>query len=296
MPKETITVTIQAARATQVWFFRKPDSKWTILKTDKGKCLGVVAFEPKDGDCLKLEGEWKTSDRTGEQEFHFKAAQLDMPTDSRALLHYAASITKGIGPAKEEEIWKAFGEEWRQTHILTGIKGITADIHWHWKDTLSRLDENEQQTQAISFLIAHNCSLNMANAAWGRWEKSTVSIVDADPYELTKLPHYGFGDVDNGIRQMFGIETHDPRRLRAAIMYSVGKIVGEGNTIIAWDKTVEMASELVPDCKDQFEDAVRVLEEADRLRTLTDDLGLDLMLCREEDYKDESAIWKAFVT
>ena len=294
MRKEIITVTVQAARSSMVWVYRKPDSNWTILKTDKGKCLGVVDFEPNDGDRLKIEGQWKKSDYSGEMEFHFRSAMLDVPTDSKALLHYACSITKGLGPSKEQAIWEQFGEDWREHYILTGIKGITETIHWNWKDTLDRLGEQEEQTQAIAFLLSHSCGLNMANAAWKLWGKQAVGRVEHDPYELTKLPYYGFGDIDNGIRQTFGIKDNDPRRLRAAILYAVGQIVSGGNTIIDWDETVESVSELVPDCKNRFEDEINNLVEVNQLRILPDELGLVLMLCREKDFQDESAIWNTF--
>ncbi|GAG15917.1 unnamed protein product, partial [marine sediment metagenome] len=170
---ETITVKVLQGKTGTVWKYRKPDSGWSILKTDKGICKGVVEFEPNAGDMLQLEGTWATSNYDGALEFSFKNAILTIPEDPRALLQYAANITKGIGPAIEDVIWIEYGESWREHDDLTGIPGVGESTRWYWQDTLKRLEEQQVQTQTISFLLGKGCTINLATLAWTRWGAKT---------------------------------------------------------------------------------------------------------------------------
>ena len=114
---DTLTAKVQQAKADSVFYYRAAN-QWSIFKTDRGKCLGVLPFDINAGDPLSMKGKWKRSDYNGEEEFHFTDVVLDVPTDLRALLTYAVEITNGLGPAAEEKIWEQYGEEWRGVEVL----------------------------------------------------------------------------------------------------------------------------------------------------------------------------------
>ena len=295
MPQpETITTTIKAARGDSPYYYRKEDSGWSIILTDKGKFLGEIDFEIKPGDVVQFEGSWRKSKFDGQQEFAFKAALLSVPEDLRSLLHLAVSWTKGLGEAKEDAIWEAYGPDWKDEQELSGITGITETTRFHWQDTLKRLDTAQAQVQAISFLMAKGCSLNMATVAWATWEGATVAKAQSNPYVLADLPHYGFSHVDNGIRQQFGIKDDDPRRLDAAVLYAISQVTGQGDTVAGWTDILEAVADMVPYGHERFDDAVKRLVEAGKLRLMPDSVGLEMMICRDEDWKDERSIWERF--
>ena len=267
--------------------YRKPDSKWSILATDRGTCKGVVLHEVAAGQLLEIEGKWEVSKFDGKQEFNFRGCILSVPTDLRGLLHYAASLTKGIGPTREDQIWEYFGENWRERDIST-IPGITEDITWAWGDALRRIDEQQNQTHAIAFLLGHGATLHMAAVAWEAWHDNTITTVTADPYALTDLPYYGFGAVDCGIRQTFGITDDDPRRVRASILYAINQFTGQGSTVITRMQLLEHLGRIIPDALQQFDDELKNLIDSDKIVAIGD------MFCLASDYENENSIWERF--
>lgn len=295
---ERIKVIVEQIAPGRVWTYRKPDTKWTILQVvradSKQKCTakGIVEFEPKHGDLLELEGDWKKSTfagSMGKDEFCFKTAMLNIPTDSRALLHYACTLTKGIGPVKESEIWEAYGESWQKETGLSGIKGISEEIAWNWQETLRRLGEHAEQTQAITLLLSKGATLNMANAAWERWKHETTGTVTENCYRLCDLPHYGFQDVDESIRVAFGIGDEDPRRVEAAVLYVIEQATGNGDTVVPMTAVTEKVCDMVRGAKGKLDAAVKVLVDRGDVVVLAGN-----MLALTGDMKAEQAAWDRF--
>ena len=293
---ERIKVTVEQIAPGKVWAYRKPDSKWTILNvllTSGEKCTakGIVEFEPKHGDLLELEGEWKKSQYAGtmgKNEFCFKSAMLHIPSDPRALLHYACTLTKGIGPIKETEIWERYGDKWEEIETLD-MPGISESTAWNWTETRRRLKEHADQTQAITLLLSKGCTLNMANAAWSMWAQETVGTVTENCYRLADLPHYGFVDVDESIRVAFGIPDNDQRRVEAAILYVIGQMTNQGDTVADWAEVTAKVSALIVGAKAMMDAAVKVLIDRGMIVVLQGD-----KLAIAGDAAAETACWERF--
>jgi len=232
---------------------RKP---WYVIKTDKGTCKGVVNFDLTAGDMLELEGQWAENERWGSKEFCFKTAMISVPTDSRGLLEYAISQTKGLGEAALAEIWETYREEWTTAIPLTLKRAVSESVQWNWKDTLTRIAMQKQQSQAIGFVMGHKCTLAWAQAAYKEWGNETVSVVTKNPYKLADLPRYGFMLLEAGVRQTFGIEDLDPRRIEAAVMYSLGDLTGAGSTAISEEAFYDNVGKLVPDAPHLVQSAI----------------------------------------
>ena len=282
MPK---TETIRAVVEKIV--YRKNDDGWSILRTDRGTVKGCVAWEPKVGDALQLEGTWKLSTFNGTDEFVFRTAMVDVPECRRALLTYAVSITEGMGEATAEKIWARYGENWPEAQDLD-IKGLTAKARDCWRETLRRVAEQRDQAQAVAYLLDHGCTLNMAVAAWGRWGKTTISVTQADPFALAGLPRYGFIAVDNGIRQAFGIGDDDPRRAAAAVCYLLDENAKSGNTLAGRLWLEQRVAAICP---------VAAAKRDSILSRLVADGRVTLAgqwIARSQDWQNETAIWKRF--
>jgi len=290
---ETITATIQRARTASVWLYRKPDTGWGIFKTNKGVFKGTVPFEPKESDVLQFDGSWQKSKFNGSMEFIFRTALLSIPEEPRALLHLAVTWTKGLGEAKEATIWEVYGTEWIKATYLEKIGGLSLDTRWNWNDTLKRLESEQAQAQAVSFLMSKGASLNMASVAWERWKEDTVSRVSANCYILSDLPHYGFAHVD-AIRVGFGISDEDQRRIDAAVLYVHGQVTGRGDTVSSWQELVEGLLNLIPYTVERFEDAVKRLIDSGKLVQLGSVFDDEQMFCVKADWDDEVVIWGRF--
>ena len=241
---------------------------WRILSTDKGTCKGTVAWDVKHAERLELTGAWKVSARDGKNEFEFKTAIPHVPDDARALLTYAVEKTSGLGESKEQAIWDKYGESWREHTELDGIAGIGSATRFAWQTTLKEIETFAEQAKSIAYLLSHGCTINMANSAWDRWTNGTIPTVDANPYDLAQLPHYGFSHVDR-IRKGFGIEDNDPRRIREAMVYSVKKDGDAGHTMSSVADVVTATKALVPFDDAAFGNAIKWLVDAGRLVMLT---------------------------
>jgi len=257
------------------------ETKWTIALTDKGAIKGVIGFEAQVGDMLKLEGIFVHSDFNGKDEFKFHSAMIHLPEDARSLLSYAVSITKGLGETKELMIWEKYGAKWKQQKELD-ISGVNETIQFHWSDTLRKLSEHEEQAQAISFLLSHGCTMNLACAAWGEWELETLSNVSDNPYALCSIPRYGFAWIDENVRPHFGIEDDDERRIDACILYTMGLLAEQG--------TAMHVDDIIADVK-----ALILCHPLARLKNLCKDKAITLVSADNyalaEDYKNEKVIW-----
>ncbi len=288
---ETITITVQQVKPGQVWKYRKPDSKWTVLRglldgsTRSVTVKGVLAVEPRHGERLELRGDWKLNEFSGEQEFDFRSAAPSVPADPYALLAYAVEITKGLGPARFDEIWRAYGKDWQAHTELDGIDGIPAATRLFWGDTLRRIEQDRAQSATMSFLLGHGCSMTLALKAWERWAGETVQRVTSDPYCLADLPWAGFGTVDGDIRRAFGIADTDPRRVDAAVLYRMGDMAQQIGTLVPETAIADAASDLVTDAPQLIPPAIERLVQAGKLVRIGGGLAL------ADDFENEQAVW-----
>lgn len=273
---------------------RKADSGWCILDTDQGVCKGVVSWEPREGERLKLVGYWQLSKFSGKQEFTFASAMLDMEMDPRALLHYAVAQTSGLGEAKETAIWDAYGEAWQDDPELLLVDGLTRYARDNWRTTLATLKDFTAQMQATTWLLAHGCTDKLAAAAWSAWREKTIGIVEHDPYRLAELPGRGWSEIDTRVaRPHFGIAVDDPRRVDAGVLYAMGQ--SDGDTlqperfVVGRCIQIGLDPELVPAALTRLEDN----EDGGDPRVWRF-RGPHPEAALYEDYKHETAIWQRF--
>ena len=280
--KDQIQVTV-----IKVTFIKK-DTNWHILKTNRCVAKGTIPFAVKEGDCLNLEGRFEVSKFNGEKEFIFNTALLSIPEDPRALLHYAVKITKGLGPSAEEKIWIYYQETWRESD-LSEISGISEEVRFHWQDTLKRIQEQKAQSQAISFLLSKGTSLNMAYAAWNAWHEGTISIITGNCYRLAELPFYGFQDVDQGIRQNFGITDNDPRRMDAAVLYLMENLSQSIGSLVDRDSIINDLMKIIPESYKNFDSSVERLSAENKIVVLGSN-----HFALFADWEHEQTIWEEY--
>lgn len=215
-----------------------------ILRTDVGSVKGKLNHVPAIGERFNLEGKWEVSKWNGSMEFSFFHASAYLPTDERAMLKYACEMTCGLGPTLEEKIWEAKGDKWREVSEADGIRGLSPNKLCQLQSTIEMLNNHKEQTEAIAWLMSIGLTVKMAESAWDKWQKKTVTLVKEDCYILAKLPNYGFSDVDQHVRRHFGIERNDTRRVRSCQEYYLAQLTQE-NTICSWQMLYDKVSKAI---------------------------------------------------
>lgn len=215
-----------------------------ILRTDVGSVKGKLNHVPAIGERFNLEGKWEVSKWNGSMEFSFFHASAYLPTDERAMLKYACEMTCGLGPTLEEKIWEAKGDKWREVSEADGIRGLSPNKLCQLQSTIVMLNNHKEQTEAIAWLMSIGLTVKMAESAWDKWQKKTVTLVKEDCYILAKLPNYGFSDVDQHVRRHFGIERNDTRRVRSCLKYYLAQLTQE-NTICSWQMLYDKVSKAI---------------------------------------------------
>ena len=226
---------------------------------------GKMSNMPRQGERFCFEGKWEVSRYSGGMEFLFFHYQIDLPTDERSLLRLACEMTKGIGVALETKIWEALGENWRQIKYSDNIRGLTPTILARLQETIEELNNQRERTTTVAWLMSVGCTVKMAEAAYDKWGAKTAVRVKEDPYLLAELPNYGFKDVDEHVRDKFGIGKNDVRRVRAAIIYYVKQLT-ISDTVCAWPilfdkihKAIDAEPSFISQiCSDLFKDGVLV--------------------------------------
>lgn len=215
-----------------------------ILRTDVGSVKGKLNHVPAIGERFNLEGKWEVSKWNGSMEFSFFHASAYLPADERAMLKYACEMTCGLGPTLEEKIWEAKGDNWREVSEADGIRGLSPNKLCQLQSTIEMLNNHKEQTEAIAWLMSIGLTVKMAESAWDKWQKKTVTLVKEDCYILAKLPNYGFSDVDQHVRRHFGIERNDTRRVRSCLKYYLAQLTQE-NTICSWQMLYDKVSKAI---------------------------------------------------
>lgn len=215
-----------------------------ILRTDVGTCKGRLSHVPAVGERFIFDGKWEVSKWNGAMEFSFFHAAAYLPKDERSLLKYACEMTHGFGPALEEKIWEAKGEDWRHVGEADGIKGLTPAKLSAFQSTVETIDNNGERTDAVAWLMSIGLTVKMSEAAYEKWGKATTLKVKEDCYILAQLPGYGFRDVDERVRQYFGIGRNDPRRAAACLNYYLAQLTQE-DTIVSWTALYDGVSKAI---------------------------------------------------
>lgn len=216
------------------------ESDWYIIGTNEGIVKGAMGWRPADGERLKLTGRWVTY--KGEKQFKFSIATPDVPVHPRDQLRYVCERTRGVGPATEQAIWDAMGDNWRNVQSGDVPALDKGNKLANFQEMVMTINREADKSQAIAWLVGHGSTVNMAIAAWEQWNVSTIGVVQQDCYRLADLPHYGFIHIDREIRKYFDITDDDPRRIRAVVLYAIKQLTESGSTAIEWPMLAECAA------------------------------------------------------
>jgi len=219
------------------------------------------------GETLKLTGEWIQHNRYGEQ-FKVEAFETIAPATLTGIEKYLGSgLIKGIGPIFARRLVEAFDidtlriieEEPSRLLTVDGIGEVRLQrIRTAW-------DEQKEIREVMIFLQGHGVSSAYAAKIFKTYGKSSIAIVQENPYRLAKdIYGIGFKTADR-IAQAIGIEPHSPLRVEAGVIHVLNELAGEGHVYYPLDGLTKASAGILEVDEDLVTQAVERLRREERV-------------------------------
>ena len=183
----------------------------------------VIGYDlPKSNSVeISWEGEWKES-KYGARLQVTQWEEIVPPTIEGIRNYLASGLVKGIGEKTAEVIVNRFGLATleileKEPERLLEIKGITEQRLEGIKQSYA---ESRLLRNLITLLSPFQVTPKAAQSIYQYFGAKSVDILRRDPYQLCKVPGFGFVRTDTIIRKNGG-KADEPFRLRAALRYSL---------------------------------------------------------------------------
>jgi len=231
--------------------FRNEENGYTVANFNaNGKLITAVGIFPavSEGEDLILEGEFEINARYGEQ-FKVSGVKLLTPTSEESIFKFLASgLIKGIGEKTAEIIIDKFGEKSLEIiehtpYRLTEIRGIGAKRAQQITDSYRATSAIRK---AVIFLQEHNISMGLIIKICNEYGDETISLVQANPYQLVSdIDGVGFITADK-IAQSLGIECDSPFRIEAGLAHTLKEAsYRDGHTCLPEEELIEKTTKLI---------------------------------------------------
>ena len=202
---------------------------------------------PTPGEILKMQGEWATHPKYGEQfqVVHYKSL---VPASVTGIEKYLGSgLIKGIGPVMAKRIVKAFGKETldvieQEIKKLIDVEGIGKKrvemIRKAWSD-------QKEIRQVMLFLQTHGVSSGYATKIFKTYGNEAIEVVQENPYRLaTDIFGIGFLTADK-IAEKLGFARDSELRAEAGILYVLHQLADEGHVYYPLNSLLTKSQEIL---------------------------------------------------
>ncbi len=207
------------------YVYRNEENAYSVARviTDEESLITIVGYLPKISEDVIYEfsGEWVHHQTYGKQlkVETFKKAEAQSLT---GLISYlSSSFFTGIGPKTAEKIVTELGPDaihkiMDQPRVLSSVGLSPIRI----KKLYDQIKENQQNEHILVTLYSYNISGKVAMKLIDCYGLSTIEKIEENPYRLIDdIDGIGFLKADE-IAHKLGIEKHDMRRIKAAIIYT----------------------------------------------------------------------------
>jgi len=212
------------------------------LVTVTGSTTSVTA-----GEHVEASGRWVIDRQHGQQ---FKADQLKTthPASAEGIEKYLASgAIRSIGPKLAANIVAVYHERTlelfeKAPDFLLHVKGIG-------KERLKRIrqswDEQREVRKLMLFLTEHGITSGRAVRIYRTYGHEAIAKIKANPYQLADdIRGIGFKTADE-LAAKLGIDRNSPYRARAAVLYTLQELAGDGHCGFPESGVVEQTTKLV---------------------------------------------------
>jgi len=233
--------------------FQNEDNGFRVIRAIRSgedeERITAVGKTPEvyEGQDLVLGGEWTEHRKYGRQ-FQIEECRVDTPTTEKGVKRYLASdLIKGIGEKYAEKIVDRFGEDTLEVieenpEALLKVKGVGEKKLETIKDSWER---QRRIKDVMVSLKAHDISTAYGLKIYEEYGAQASTVVEEDPYRLTReIDGIGFKIADRIARKV-GVETEDPKRIKAGLVYTLEKATDDGHIYLPRRKLLERAREIL---------------------------------------------------
>ncbi len=252
--------------------FHNAENGYTVLKVlPQGAKDGITAvghmLEPQAGVQLKIHGKWVSNARFGRQ-LHMESFDEVMPASTEGIrLYLSSGLLKGVGESMASRIVKAFGTDTirildEEPEKLREIKGIGKK---NYASIVKGWAEHRGIRELMIFLQPYGITANYAVRIYKHYGSQALEIIKENPYRMAMdIRGIGFISADKAAQKL-GFEKENPLRAQAGLLYTLTKCNDDGHVYMPQEKLVAMTSESLEIPYDLVEDAIKAVEEQERI-------------------------------
>ncbi|MDL2292210.1 ATP-dependent RecD-like DNA helicase [Acholeplasma sp. OttesenSCG-928-E16] len=212
-----------------------------LLKTAHGT-ITIVGYFPKLSSDFEYEftGEYIYNQKYGEQLKIETFTRVEFENKEGLVNYLSSSLFTGIGEKTALKIVDAFGND--SINKIIANKEILKEIGFNiikMERLYQELLENQTNENTLIELYGFGITPKTAMKLINKYQLFTIEIIKNNPYQLIDdIDGIGFIKADE-IALKIGILEDDPRRLEAAIMYTLNMMCNsEGNTYVFKDDLI----------------------------------------------------------
>ena len=260
-------------------------------------------------------GKWTQHQRYGWQfqVASFKSNQIAISSQSSVIAYLSSDTFKGIGKKTATVIVDALGADavniiLQNRAQLDGIKGLSSKQK---EIVFNTLQERQGDELILGPLYSYGISPKFVVKILKIYEKQALSIIQANPYQLIiDIDGIGFLKADE-IAQTIGILADDPRRIRAALIHVMSRVINqEGHTYVLQEQLLNTSLQFLNKeaniSVSTVEQEIMQLIKDEQLAMVDDKLFLPQLMnaelriatkvqqLQEEEFVDEKKIIAAF--
>ena len=227
-------------------YFNEDNGYSVIVLEDSTVVIGNL---PKlnEGDNLELYGTWVTHPKYGRQ-FKIEKYSVTYPTTAGGIIKYLGSgLIPGIGASTAEKIVKKFGE--RSLDIIDKDIDRLLEVEGIGVKKINLIKKGWQSQRGVKdvmlFLQSHGISTAYSIKIYKTYGDETVEKIKNNPYRMIN-DVWGIGfKVADRIAAKLDFTDHDPRRIKAGIIYALTEISKKGHTYIHEPELINYCSQLL---------------------------------------------------
>lgn len=222
--------------------FESDDAAFAVIVFERSSRAGESAYFTgvgaiagiHPGETLSLQGRFQEHARHGKR-FRVSSYTPILPSTEAGIERFLSSgLIPGVGPSRAKKIVERFGIKAleiaaNQSVRLREIPGIGEALA---QSIATVVRERRGEADALSFLHSLGLGPAQARALLERFGVSVAAKIRENPYRLMdELRGFGFITADK-IAAGLGIERDDPRRVRSAALYLLGKAADSGHSFL----------------------------------------------------------------
>ncbi len=242
---------------------------------------------------MELDGEWKDG-KYGYQLHVTECRELIPETESGIQGYLASGLIKGIGPKLAEDIVRKFGKN--SLAVLEQEPERYLEIRGISENKLEEIKKSYLESHALKdimiLLSPFKVTPRTALRIYQELGPASAELLKKSPYELCRLPGFGFRRVDQ-IARKNNQNLHDPLRIKGAVLCALSDAAAQkGHLFLPKQELLEQSLSLLnaaaplPGMKILAQEAEKILSDMilhGNVVSARDQIYLPRFFCQEDE-------------